>query len=69
MATVKIQPVIGPATRAYLEKIGPVLKQAIEGAKNSDVIEPGVVVNGEWVMTPIGAAAEIRRVLTELRLI
>lgn len=58
---------MGAATRAFLTKLGPVLKQAVDGAKNDDKIETAVNIAGEWKYVQIGTAAEIRRVLTELR--
>jgi hypothetical protein len=69
MPTPSIPPVLGSATRAYLTKIGPVLKQAIDGAKPSDIVEAGLMVNGALVMTQIGTAAEIRNALSEMRML
>ena len=63
-----IPPVLGTATRAYLTKIGPVLKQSIDGAKPTDVVETAILISGQWVYTKIGTAAEIRNVLAELRM-
>lgn len=68
MAKQIISPVMGPATRAFLTKLGPVLKQAVDGAKNDDKIETGVVVNGAWQMVQIGTAAEIKSVIRELKI-
>lgn len=68
MAKQIISPVMGTATRAFLAKLGPVLKQAVDGAKDSDKVETGVVVSGEWQMVQIWTAAEIRNVIRELKI-